>query len=78
MNLISEYSLLAAIAIPVLAVVGLNLFLAFTGERYTLLLPVPMRFDPVGGEVRVIREEGAREIDTARDPANDQLDRLAA
>jgi hypothetical protein len=78
MNFISEYSLLVAIALPVLAVVGLNLFLAFTGERHTLLLPIPMSFEAVGGEVMVIREEGARQIDTTRDPANEELARLAA
>lgn len=85
MNLISEYSLLVAIAIPALALVGLNLFLAMTGERHTLLLPLPMAFGPVGGDVRVVREEGSRAIDTARDStaaqfdsANDELAKLAA
>jgi hypothetical protein len=78
MNFASEYSLLIAIAIPVLAVVGINLFLAVTGERHTLLLPLPMSFDPVGGQVRVVRAESARKIDTSVAQANDQFERLAA
>jgi len=39
MNFIHEYALLLAIAIPVAAIVGLNLLLVFGGERGTLLFP---------------------------------------
>lgn len=78
MNLIHEYSLLIAIALPVLAIVVLNLFLALTGERHTLLLPVPMSFAPVTSEVRVMRKESARAIDTAADSANDERELQAA
>lgn len=39
MNPFHEYALLIAVAIPVLAIVGLNVFLWFGGERGTLLLP---------------------------------------
>ena len=34
-----EYALLAAVAIPVLALVGLNVYLWWEGERGTLLMP---------------------------------------
>ena len=34
-----EYALLAVVAIPFLAVVGLNVYLWWEGERGTLLLP---------------------------------------
>ena len=39
MNLFHEYALLVAVAIPVLAIVGLNVYLWLEGERGTLLLP---------------------------------------
>jgi hypothetical protein len=81
MNSIHEFSLLIAVSLPVLAIVGLNIFLAFTGERNTLLFPGSMKFAPVdfGGEVQVVREEGARQIDTTMQAsANDELIRQAA
>ena len=42
MNLFHEYSLLVAVAIPVLAIVGLNVYLWWGGERGTLLMPSSM------------------------------------
>ena len=39
MELFNEYSLLIAIATPVVVVVAINLVLALTGESGTLLLP---------------------------------------
>jgi hypothetical protein len=39
MNYAHEYALLAAFAIPVLAVVGINVHLWWGGERGTLLVP---------------------------------------
>jgi hypothetical protein len=80
MNSIHEYSLLIAVTLPVLAIVGLNVFLAFTGERHTLMFPGSMTFAPVdmGGEVQVVREEGARQVDTMQASANDELVRQAA
>lgn len=47
MNLIQEYALLIAVAIPFFAVIGINLFLAFAGELETLLLPVPRPYPKV-------------------------------
>jgi hypothetical protein len=41
MNFFNEYALLVAVAVPVLAIVGLNVFLWFGGERGTLLMPTP-------------------------------------
>jgi hypothetical protein len=83
MNLLQDYSLLIAVTLPVAAVAGMNLFLAFTGERDTLMLPGLMSFAPVEidawpTEVRVVREEGARKIDTVRAPANEELEELVA
>ena len=39
MTIFQEYALLIAVAIPVLALVGLNVILWFGGERGTLLMP---------------------------------------
>ncbi len=39
MNHFNEYALLVAVAVPVLAIVGLNVFLRIGGERGTLLVP---------------------------------------
>jgi hypothetical protein len=39
MNYAHEYALLAAVAIPFLAIVGINVYLWWGGERGTLLIP---------------------------------------
>lgn len=39
MNFFNEYALLVAVAVPVLAIIGLNIFLWMGGEGGTLLLP---------------------------------------
>jgi hypothetical protein len=39
MNFFNEYALLVAVAVPVLAIAGLNAFLWIGGERGTLILP---------------------------------------
>lgn len=44
MPAIQQVALLVAVAIPVVVVVGLNVFLAFFGERGTLLLPRLARY----------------------------------
>jgi hypothetical protein len=41
MDAFQEYALLIAIAIPMVLIAGINMFLALTGERGTLLLPIP-------------------------------------
>ena len=45
--LLHEFWLLIAVAVPVAAVVVVNLALALTGERGTLLLPTPASFPAV-------------------------------
>ena len=39
MNYFHEYALLVVVAIPMLAIVGLNVYLWWGGERGTLLMP---------------------------------------
>jgi hypothetical protein len=44
MPAIQQIALLVAVAIPVVVVIGMNLFLALFGERGTLLLPRTGRY----------------------------------
>ena len=39
MNLFNEYALLIVVAVPVLTIVGINIFLALSGDVENLLLP---------------------------------------
>jgi hypothetical protein len=73
-----EVALLAAVALPLLTIAGLNAFLALAGERGTLLLPSGMRFEPVGTRVTIVREVSARRVDTAGAAANDTMLELQA
>lgn len=47
MNFVNEYALLFAVAAPVVAIVGMNAFLWFGGERGTLLLPGANRYPAI-------------------------------
>jgi hypothetical protein len=78
MYLNHEIALAAAVALPALAIMGMNAWLALTGERHTLLMPAALRFAPLGHHVTVVREVSAQQIDTAIEPCNDVLERLAA
>ena len=53
MNLIHEYSLLVAVALPVVVILGIQAYLFVSGERGTLLLPGFASFPKVatGGTV---------------------------
>ena len=75
MNFIQDYALLVAIALPVLIIVGINLFLVMGGERGTLLVPSFGAFEkgwePTAEEPGVaVREE--------TQAANDEFARKAA
>ena len=45
MDFLEEYALLGAIGLPIVLVAASNVYLALTGERGTLLLPGPSRFE---------------------------------
>jgi hypothetical protein len=84
MSQIQEYALLIAVAIPVLAVVGLNAFLWLCGERGTLLLPSLATFPSMleGGD-SAVRVDGLTTSSTGGDAprvaaANDEHAREAA
>jgi hypothetical protein len=47
MSLAHEYMLLIAVATPVVALAGMNLWLYLAGERDTLLLPVMRAFPAI-------------------------------
>lgn len=71
MSLFEEYALLFAVCIPVLAVAGLDLFLALNGERGAGLLPAPMRFPPVAS-ARAVDSVPASAGATSLEAANDE------
>ncbi|HXN16433.1 MAG TPA: hypothetical protein VN878_08640 [Usitatibacter sp.] len=48
MNFVHEYALLVAVALPVLIILGMQVFLFRGGERGTLLLPGFKAFPTVG------------------------------
>lgn len=47
MTFVETYAQLFVVAVPVLAIAGLNLFLLLGGERGTLLVPSAPQFGPV-------------------------------
>ena len=55
---IHEVALLIAVAVPVCAVVGLNLWLFVFGERGTLMLPQLGRFPAIAFETPDLAEDG--------------------
>jgi hypothetical protein len=89
MNYFQEYALLIAVAIPCLAIVGINVYLWGNGERGTLLLPSAENFktmamgeevqeeQPVGYEAAPVAIAAEPAL-TAAEPANDVHVREAA
>jgi hypothetical protein len=73
-----EVALLAAVALPVISIAGLNALLVLAGERGTLLLPSGMRFESIGTRVTIVREVSAQRVDTASAAANDTMLELQA
>jgi len=90
MNYFQEYALLVAVAIPILAIVGLNVYLWWGGERGTLLMPSSQRLPkvldtlevaedpmPVGYEAAPVAMAAESALASAV-PANDVREREAA
>ncbi|MGZ5032481.1 MAG: hypothetical protein ACXWAC_04715 [Usitatibacter sp.] len=80
MNSIEEFALLIAVAIPMALIAGVNVLLALTGERGTLLLPIPEPL-PSGGPAPVdLQPARAAAVPQERPeaPANDEREREAA
>ena len=75
MNFFQEYSLLIAIAVPSLAILGVNAFLMLTGEEGTLLLPSFRRYPPIRTTTDVSPAGAAA---TAPLAANEEFEREVA
>jgi hypothetical protein len=83
MNFFNEYALLVAVALPVVAIVGLQVFLFVAGERGTGLFPGLDRYPSI--EIRNAVEAAPRlavsatpTVATAVESSNDEEERLAA
>ena len=74
MNYFQEYALLVVVAIPILALVGINVYLWWNGERGTLLLPSAENFKAMamGEETQEEQPVGyeAAPVATAAEPAH--------
>jgi hypothetical protein len=75
MNFIQDYALLVAIALPVLIIVGINLFLVMGGERGTLLVP---SFGPFEKGLEPAPEQPQVAVREETQAANDEFARKAA
>jgi hypothetical protein len=83
MNFLNEYALLVAVAVPVLAIVGLNVFLWLGGERGTLVLPTTQdrlfAWQPAEAAAPAVTDETPAAIGAVCEaPANDEEARKAA
>ena len=85
MNFINEYALLFAVALPVVAIVGIQVFLFVSGERGTLLVPGLNRypsidFQPKSADVvmKPVPMPAASSKTAATESSNDELVREAA
>lgn len=84
MNFFNEYALLVAVALPVVVIVGIQVFLFVSGERGTLLLPGLHSYPSVElakGAERIpepvsVVPVAAVAVETA--PSNDAAERIAA
>jgi hypothetical protein len=73
MGYFNEYALLIAAAVPVLVIVGMQVFLFVKGERGTLLLPGISRYPSI-----VIAEDPAEPVLAAVEGPVEGAERLAA
>jgi len=81
MDFINEYALLVAVALPVVAVVGLQVFLFVTGERGTGLIPGFGRYPSIElrkRDAEIVEMPAAYNADLVGEPSNDEMERKAA
>ena len=83
MNFMNEYGLLVAVALPVLAIVGIQVFLFIGGERDTLLLPGTSKYPSIVFGKTNVAVAPVPVIETAKvaekvESSNDEVERLAA
>ena len=83
MNFFNEYGLLVAVALPVVAIVGLQVFLFIAGERGAGILPGIGNYPSIdiGKAVEVAPKQTMSETPTiviTIESSNDEEERLAA
>ena len=83
MNFFNEYALLVAVAVPVLAIAGLNVFLWIGGERGTLILPTTQdrlsAWEPAEAAMKAVTDTTPTSTGAVCEaPANDEEARKAA
>jgi hypothetical protein len=83
MNFMNEYGLLVAVALPVLAIVGIQVFLFIGGERDTLLIPGLDRYPSIELGKSSATVTPMPVVDTAKvtatvESSNDEEERIAA
>ena len=84
MNFFNEYGLLVAVSLPIVAIVGIQLFLYVSGERGTLLVPGLGGFpsiDLAKVEAVAMKPETMPATTSAvatRESSNDEMEREAA
>ena len=81
MNFVNEYALLFAVALPVVAIVGIQVYLFVCGERDTLLVPGVSRYPSIeyGKPAAATQVAPATFSDAATvEPSNDEMERQAA
>ena len=75
MTFMNEYGLLVAAALPVLTIVGIQVFLFVSGERGTLILTGFNRYPSVAS---VTKRGEVIAMPVSVDSSNDEFERLAA
>ena len=81
MNFVNEYALLFAVALPVVAIVGIQVYLFACGERGTLLVPGLNAYPSIeyGKQATATQVAPATSSDAAiAEPSNDEMERQAA
>jgi len=83
MNFVNEYALLVAVALPVVAIVGIQVYLFVCGERDTLLVPGLNRYpsiayDKNAGQVAMQVVPATFSESATAEPSNEEMERQAA
>ena len=73
---VHEYALVAAVGLPVLAIVAIELALRATGEKGSLLLPTLAPYPPVMGRSRQAAAMPRRVLQVRRSGAPERRNRL--
>jgi len=83
MNFVNEYALLFAVALPVIAIVGIQVYLFACGERSTLLMPgfngyPAIELGKANSPVAATQVAPATRGEAAVESSNDEMERQAA